>query len=68
MRRHQLGDRRDDPGEVPGRVDIGVNGTYWAGSITGTLAALLETQYFAGPFQAPPWRAALAEPIPGRDR
>jgi len=30
-------------------VDIGVNGTYWAGSITGTLAALLETQYFAGP-------------------
>ena len=64
----QPGDRRDDPGEVPGRVDIGVNGTYWAGSIIGTLAALLETQYFAGPFQAPPWRAALAEPIPGRDR
>jgi hypothetical protein len=27
-----------------------------------------ETQYFADPFQAPPWRAALAEPIPGRDR
>src|ERR1700693_4912755 len=26
-----------------------------------------ETQYFADPFQAPPWRAALAEPIPGRD-
>jgi hypothetical protein len=23
-----------------------------------------ETQYFADPFQAPPWRAALAEPIP----
>ena len=65
---HQLSDRRDDPGEVPGRVDIGVNGTYWAGSIIGTLAALLETQYFAGPFQAPPWRAALDEPIPGRDR
>ena len=68
LRRHQPGDRRDDPVEVPGRVDIGVNGTYWAGSIIGTLAALLETQYFAGPFQAPPWRAALAEPIPGRDR
>jgi hypothetical protein len=49
-------------------VDIGVNGTYWAGPIIGTLAALLKTQYFAGPFQAPPWRAALAEPIPGRDR
>jgi hypothetical protein len=27
-----------------------------------------ETQYFADPFQASPWRAALAEPIPGRDR
>ena len=27
-----------------------------------------ETQYFADPFHAPPWRAALAEPIPGRDR
>ena len=27
-----------------------------------------ETQYFADPFQAPTWRAALAEPIPGRDR
>ena len=27
-----------------------------------------ETQYFADPFQAPPWRAALAEPIQGRDR
>jgi hypothetical protein len=27
-----------------------------------------ETQYFADPFQAPAWRAALAEPIPGRDR
>ena len=25
-----------------------------------------ETQYFADPFQAPPWRAALAEP--GRDQ
>jgi hypothetical protein len=38
--------------------------------LSGTLAALLETQYFAGPFQAPPWRTALAlaEPIPGRDR
>ena len=24
-----------------------------------------ETQYFADPFQAPAWRAALAEPIPG---
>ena len=32
------------------------------------LAALPETQYLAGPFQAPPWPAALAEPIPGRDR
>jgi MFS family permease len=56
------------PAKYRGRVDIGVNGTYWAGPIIGTLAALLETQYFAGPFQAPPWRAALAEPIPGRDR
>jgi len=27
-----------------------------------------ETQYFADPFQAPARRAALAEPIPGRDR
>jgi hypothetical protein len=26
-----------------------------------------ETQYFADPFQAPAWRAALAEPIPGRN-
>jgi hypothetical protein len=34
---------------------------------TGDLVAH-ETQYFADPFPAPPWRAALAEPIPGRDR
>ena len=27
-----------------------------------------ETQYFADPFQAPPWRVALAKPIPGRHR
>jgi hypothetical protein len=27
-----------------------------------------ETQYFADPFPAPPGRAALAEPIPGRDQ
>jgi glycine cleavage system aminomethyltransferase T len=27
-----------------------------------------ETQYFADPFPAPPWRAALAELVPGRDR
>ena len=27
-----------------------------------------ETQYFADPFLAPPSRAALAEPIQGRDR
>ena len=27
-----------------------------------------ETQYFADPFQAPASRAALAEPIPGRDQ
>ena len=27
-----------------------------------------ETQYFADPFQAPAWRAALSEPIPGRDQ
>jgi hypothetical protein len=26
-----------------------------------------ETQYFADPFQAPPSRAPLAEPFPGRD-
>jgi hypothetical protein len=26
-----------------------------------------ETQYFADPFGAPAWRAALGEPIPGRD-
>jgi hypothetical protein len=25
-----------------------------------------ETQYFAGTFSAPAWRAALAEPMPGR--
>jgi hypothetical protein len=27
-----------------------------------------ETQYFADPFPAAPWRAALAEPIPDRER
>jgi hypothetical protein len=27
-----------------------------------------ETQYFADPFQAPAWRAVLAEPIPGCGR
>jgi hypothetical protein len=27
-----------------------------------------ETQYFADPFQAAPWRASLAEPIPARER
>jgi hypothetical protein len=26
-----------------------------------------ETQYFADPFKAPAWRAALSEPIPGHD-
>ncbi len=26
-----------------------------------------ETQYFADPFGAPAWRAALAEPMPGRN-
>jgi hypothetical protein len=26
-----------------------------------------DTQYFADPFQAAPWRAALAEPVPGSD-
>jgi hypothetical protein len=31
---------------------------------TGDLATH-ETQYFADPFPAAPWRAALAEPIPG---
>jgi hypothetical protein len=25
-----------------------------------------ETQYFADPFDPPQWRAALAEPMPGR--
>jgi hypothetical protein len=25
-----------------------------------------ETQYFADPFAAPPWRAALSEPMPDR--
>jgi hypothetical protein len=34
---------------------------------TGALVAH-ETQFFAGPFPAPAWRAALAEPNPGRDR
>jgi hypothetical protein len=34
---------------------------------TGGLVAH-ETQYFADPFPAPSSRAALAEPIPGRDR
>jgi hypothetical protein len=27
-----------------------------------------ETQYFADPFEAPAWRAALAEPLPGHER
>jgi SnoaL-like domain len=27
-----------------------------------------ETQYFADPFDAPSWRAELAEPIPDRDK
>jgi hypothetical protein len=27
-----------------------------------------ETQYFADPFQAPPWRAALSEPVPDGER
>jgi len=27
-----------------------------------------ETQYFADPFQAPAWRAALSEPIPDRNQ
>jgi hypothetical protein len=27
-----------------------------------------ETQYFADPFQAPAWRAALSEPIPDHDQ
>ena len=27
-----------------------------------------ETQYFADPFDPPQWRAALAEPMPGRPR
>ena len=27
-----------------------------------------ETQYFADPFPAAPWRAALAEPMPDRER
>jgi hypothetical protein len=27
-----------------------------------------ENQYFADPFQAPPSRATLAEPVPGRGR
>jgi hypothetical protein len=26
-----------------------------------------ETQYFADPFKSPAWRAALAEPMPGRE-
>jgi tetrahydromethanopterin S-methyltransferase subunit F len=29
------------PARYRGRVDIGVNGTYWAGSIIGTLVSLL---------------------------
>jgi len=33
---------------------------------TGDLVAH-ETQYFADPFQAPAWRAALGEKIPGSD-
>jgi hypothetical protein len=36
-------------------------------AFTGDLVAH-ETQYFADPFQAPAWRAALAEPIPDHDR
>ena len=32
------------PAHYRGRVDIGVNGTYWAGAILGTLGALLFLQ------------------------
>ena len=32
------------PAHYRGRVDIGVNGTYWAGAILGTLGALLLLQ------------------------
>jgi hypothetical protein len=31
------------------------------------LEVVHETQYFADAFGAPEWRAALAEPMPGRD-
>ena len=39
----------------------------YAVSVMGFTGDLVthETQYFADPFQAPAWRAALAEPIPG---
>ena len=42
----------------------------YAVSVMGFTGDLVthETQYFADPFQAPAWRAALAEPIPDRDQ
>jgi MFS family permease len=44
------------PARFRGRVDIAVNGTYWGGSILGTLATLYLLQHFA-PFWG--WRAAF---------
>jgi MFS family permease len=44
------------PARFRGRVDIAVNGTYWGGSILGTLATLFLLQHFA-PFWG--WRAAF---------
>ena len=38
VRRDQLRDRRDDALEVRGRVDIWINGSYWAGAILGSFA------------------------------
>src|SRR5712691_11886970 len=41
VRGRQLGDRRDDAVRYRGRTDIWINGSYWLGSIIGTLAAFL---------------------------
>ena len=45
--RHQLRDRRDDPSKYRGRVDIWINGTYWAGAILGSLVSLIFLNAFA---------------------
>ena len=40
---------------------------HWEASERGDVDAEHETRYFADPFDAPPGRATLAEPIPPRE-